>query len=87
MLPCSTSESMNSPGFLRWNVTLLHIDTTEHSATQLVRSSTTTIKYLLQHYKSKGVDTVGALGAEAPPPPPRFSTLHYILLGTIVDLY
>ena len=36
MLLCSTSESMNSLGFLRWNVTLLHIDTTERSATQLV---------------------------------------------------
>lgn len=36
MLLCSTSESMNSLGLLRWNVTLLHIDTTEYSATKLV---------------------------------------------------
>ena len=35
MLLCSTSESMNSLGLLRWNVTLLHIDTTEHSATHV----------------------------------------------------
>ena len=42
----------------------------------------------------KGVDTGGgggggggggALGAEGPPLP-RFSALHYILLGTVIDL-
>ena len=32
----------------------------------------------------KGVDTGGALGAEAPP---RFSALHYILLGTVIEFY
>lgn len=36
MLLCSTTDSINSLGLLRWNVTLLHIDTAENSATGLV---------------------------------------------------
>jgi hypothetical protein len=36
MLMCSTTESINSLGLLRWNVTLIHIDTAGDSTTALV---------------------------------------------------